>query len=750
LYEVVKDHVPNNVLALKNKAKTWAYGYNKKYDMVVISRTGQIGEVYEIEKLKVALPPTPDKVAGSTLGRKDQKWERKALPVPLRKIKETKNWNAKPLTFKREWIGYIDKQFEKRKAGHWFMNNGKKVYMTGSQYMYLQWAKIDVGHPDFRESNRIFFIFWEAVKADDRCFGMCYVKNRRSGFSFMGSSEIVNTATVAKDSIVGMLSKTGGDARAMFTEKVVPINVHYPFFFRPIQDGMDKPKTEISYRVPAVKLTKNSLLNADDEEGEEEIEGLETIINWLATSDNSYDSKKLLLLVHDESGKWEKPNNIVKNWRVTKTCLRLGRKIIGKCMMGSTVNALQKGGNNFKELYSKSDITNRTRNDQTKSGLYSIFIPMEFNMEGFIDEFGYPVTENPDKPVMGIDGEMIKQGAIDYWEGEVESFGNDSDGLNEWYRQYPRTESHAFRDESKESLFNLTKLYEQVDYNDGLIMERHATRGNFRWKDNIKDTVVEWIPSPAGRFITSWIPPKNLQNAFALNKRGQKYPLNEYIGAFGCDSYDISGAVGGGGSKGALHGSTKYNASGAPCNKFFLEYIAKPPKADIFFEDVIMALVFYGMPVLAENAKSRLLYAMLARGYRLFSLDRPDKPTSKLSVTEKEIGGTPNSSPDLIQAHASALEAYIEDHIGYDREGRFRESDEIGEMPFQRTLDDWIKFDINNRTSHDASISSGLSLIANQKNMYKVEKERKKISLNFAQYTNKGTHSKRVNHEDNN
>ena len=42
--------------------------------------------------------------------------------------------------------------------------------------------------------------------------------------------------------------------------------------------------------------------------------------------------------------KWEKPNNIKNNYRVTKTCLRLGKKIVGKCMMGSTCNAQDKGG----------------------------------------------------------------------------------------------------------------------------------------------------------------------------------------------------------------------------------------------------------------------------------------------------------------------------------------------------------------------------------------------------------------------
>ena len=45
----------------------------------------------------------------------------------------------------------------------------------------------------------------------------------------------------------------------MFTDKVVPIANNYPFFFKPVQDGMDKPKTELAYRVPASKITKKNM-----------------------------------------------------------------------------------------------------------------------------------------------------------------------------------------------------------------------------------------------------------------------------------------------------------------------------------------------------------------------------------------------------------------------------------------------------------------------------------------------------------
>jgi len=737
IYEVVESHVPQTVLSKKNKAKSWAYGYDDRYDMVVISRDGTIGDVYLIEGLRVALPLVPEKVFSRSKKQSEQYWEAEECPKELKRIQSIFQWNEMPSSFKDKWVDYIEEEFDRRELGHWFKNNGTPTYITGSHYMYLQWTKIDVGLPDFREANRIFHIFWEACRADKRCFGMSYLKIRRSGFSFMGSSESVNTATLAKDARVGILSKTGADAKKMFTDKVVPINSNYPFFFKPIMDGMDRPKTELSYRVPASKITKNNMHNVE----EDVLEGLDTTIDWKNTADNSYDGEKLLLLIHDESGKWEKPENILNNWRVTKTCLRLGSKIIGKCMMGSTCNALNKGGNNFKKLYNDSDTSTRNSNGQTKSGMYKLFIPMEWNMEGFIDRYGMPVLRTPSKPVLGVDGEMVGMGAIDYWENEVQSLKGDADALNEYYRQFPRTESHAFRDESKQSLFNLTKIYQQIDYNDNMITSHHLTRGRFHWENGIKDTKVIWTPDKNGRFVVSWIPPAAMQNRYEM-RNGRKFPANEHIGSFGCDSYDISGTVGGGGSNGALHGLTKFNMDDAPSNEFFLEYVARPQTAEIFFEEVLMAIVFYGMPILCENNKPRLLYHLKNRGYRGYSMNRPDKPAMKLSKTEKELGGIPNTSEDVKQSHAAAIESHIEKYIGMDLEGTFRDPDEMGSMPFNRTLEDWARFDINARTKFDASISSGLAIMANQKNLYTPQRTQSKISINFARYDNSGKSSR--------
>ena len=728
LYKVLPDYIKPTVIKKNNRLNKWKYGYDKDYDVVVISKTGKIGEIYEIQNLRIALPLAED-VHKRSEAKEEQYWEQTKYPKELDKIKNVTDWNKHPDNFKEYWYDYIDQEFKRRDEGFTYYSNGKPTYITGTHYMYLQWSKIDVGAADFRESNRLFFIFWEACKADPRCYGMCYLKNRRSGFSFMSSAELVNQATISSDSRFGILSKSGADAKKMFTDKVVPISVNYPFFFKPIQDGMDRPKTELAYRIPASKLTRRKL---DSNDKLEDLEGLDTTIDWKNTGDNSYDGEKLKLLVHDESGKWERPDNILNNWRVTKTTLRLGSRVIGKCMMGSTSNALDKGGENFKRLYNDSDVTKRNRNGQTSSGLYSLFIPMEWSYEGFIDAYGIPVFDTPTKPIKGIDGNYIEYGVIEHWQNEVDGLKQDQDGLNEYYRQFPRTEQHAFRDETKQSLFNLTKIYEQIDYNDDLRNSQVITQGSFQWENGIQDSKVVFYPSKEGRFLISWVPPKHLQNRVII-KDGLKYPGNEHLGAFGCDSYDISGTVDVRGSNGSLHGLTKFSMEDVPPSHFFLEYIARPQTSEIFFEEVLMALVFYGMPILAENNKARLLYYLKRRGYRPFSMNRPDKVWNNLSPTEKEIGGIPSAGQDIIQAHASAIETYIEDYVGYKESG-------YGNMYFQKTLNDWSRFNINNRTKHDATISSGFAIMACNKHLYSPSTtyKKEKVELNFKKYNNRG------------
>ena len=118
-------------------------------------------------------------------------------------------------------------------------------------------------------------------------------------------------------------------------------------------------------------------------------------------------------------------------------------------------------------------------------------------------------------------------------------------------------------------------------------------------------------------------------------------------------------------------------------------------------------------------------------------MNRPDKIWNKLSIAEKEVGGIPNSSEDIKQAHAAAIEMYINDHVGLLKDGTY------GNVYFDETLNDWSKFDINKRTRHDASISSGLAIMACNRHLYKPNPNRDKtpLNLNILKYNNKGFQS---------
>ena len=84
-----------------------------------------------------------------------------------------------------------------------------------------------------------------------------------------------------------------------------------------------------------------------------------------------------------------------------------------------------------------------------------------------------------------------------------------------------------------------------------------------------------------------------------------------------------------------------------------------------------------------------------------------------------------------------AIEMYIQDHVGIKQDGTF------GDLYFNELLNDWSRFDINKRTKHDASISSGLAIMANNRHLYapnaKVEKP--KLNINISKYSNTGTNS---------
>ena len=699
----------------------------KDKEVINICPNDTEGEIIEIESLLIQLPKKPEKknILFYNLKPKDQRWQRQEMPKELNQVKSMDDWYESPREFQLRWGSYIEEEFRRRREGVWFYNNGIATYVTSHHYMFLQWSSIDIGYPSYLEFQRRLFIHFAACEADPRCLGQIYTKCRRSGYTNMSAATLVDEGSQVKDKLLGIMSKTGADAQeAVFGSKVIPIFKSYPFFFAPVIDGTTNPRMELAFREPSKRITKN---NKTATRGE----ALDTIINWKNTVMNAYDGSKAHRLFFDEAGKYEKGIDIREIWRIHRTCLIVGRKVIGKAMIGSTVNPLDRGGREFRGLYHDSDPNQRNENGRTKSGLYKIFIPAYEALEGFFDQYGMPIVEDPTVPTITEDGTLTSIGARTFLKNERKGQQHNSYELNEIIRQFPFTEDEAFRDSTKASLFNITKIYEQIQYNDELF-PNPVVVGNFCWEGGVQDTKVMFKPDPNGRWRITWMPPIELRNKTQV-ERNQKVAPNDFLGCGGVDSYDLDATTDGRASKGACHLMTKFNMQ-YPSNMFVAEYASRPPLAKIFYEDVLMASVFYGFPLLVENNKYGIVRYFESRGYDGYLMARPAHLSSTSAHVTVKTKGIPSNSQDVIQAHAQAIEAYIYHHVGSnDESGLF------GKMYFNRTLEDWINFKIDDRTKFDLTISSGLALIAAQK----VAPEKPKSNFNDKVFFRKGREIRR-------
>ena len=154
---------------------------------------------------------------------------------------------------------------------------------------------------------------------------------------------------------------------------------------------------------------------------------------------------------------------------------------------------------------------------------------------------------------------------------------------------------------------------------------------------------------------------------------------------------NFDATVDGRGSKGALHLYNKFSMTEThPSNMFVVEYASRPDLAKIFYEDVLMACS--SGPLLIENNKYGIVL-LNQRGYDGYVMGRPEHLRPPNSSSNVRTKGIPSNSQDVIHAHAQAIEQYIFDHVG--------EKEDIGNMYFNRTLEDWIGYRIDKRTKFD-------------------------------------------------
>ena len=708
--------------------KDW---YDKRNQAIRIDPLGTNGEIITISDLKIRLPKVPEdktEILFHDLPKKEQYWRRSEdKGVTLENVEEHED--------------YILEEYRRRREGIWFYNNGKPTYLTGNAYYALQWGKMfdDGKYMQFRDSQLKMFYHLEACIVDKRSLGQAFLKSRRTGFTYVILFIILNMSTSIKNGKYGMTSKSGDDVVEAFA-KFSYAFLSLPFWLRPVVKGkLDSPK-ELFFAKPSDNSKEAKKL------GDTGIKDyLNTFVDYRPTKDDSYDSIKLDGYLGDEFIKWVKPSDYIKHLAMISPTMMPNGRVVGKMFLGSTMGAHAKGGEQGIEILNGSLIKNRdTITNKTSTALYFHFLPAQDNMEEFTDIYGKCWVKRPPKGTLNVLGDEITIGSEDYLIAIEDQKRRQSDkAYAEQVRTYPRTIEHAMRDEAEECVFNMTKLEEQMEFNNRTPEEDRFTRGNFDWKNGVKDGEVVFNPRRDGRFKIAWLPTKANGMGHIMNnvrtKGGKYFPLNKDIIYFACDPFSFT--ISAEGSSGAIHGLTsKFPEEGIPRNDFVLEYIARPEDS-VFFEDVIKMVRYYGSKILIESNRIDLNRHLYNRGYRAFAENRIDKTNDKLNDKEKKYGGQPIAAKELIASHMDATGAWIERNAGvYTNEELLeRPLGEIGRMVFNETLKDWLRFNPKSRTKHDAFVSSGLAIMYQNKERYKgklTKPDRKHVKKIFKKYTN--------------
>lgn len=674
LHKVLENYLDDEVIEKGNLEKSWFYGYHEEHDLVVISKDGTIGQILEINDLKIALPSIPKQVRNSQLKQEFQKWRRYDVPKELsnfdRYFSDESNIESILNTVYRKHKDFIEKDIHRIKNGDFFYNDGEIIYITGFYYFFLQhYFLTDMNrYGEFRMAQRDSFIFDEACFADNRCFGPLRLKGRRSYFSTGAGSMVLCKAIFSKNANFPIVSKKEEDANILFSNHIVKPLIKLPKHLQPQRGGENEPKKEILFTAAKKKITTNQKLSNTGSEGNN------SRIKALGTTVDAYDGWQVKFSINDEIGKLKGNLDINEYWNQShKMCHIVGRQIVGKAICGSTANPPNLGGRNYEIFYNNSKISSRGSSGRTKTGLYALFIPADFTVLGYCDEYGYSIIDDPKQPVLNDEGVMIDHGAKKYLDSLEQDCQGNQKALNEQKRNNPRIDTDAFLDEDATSMYATEGINSLVnflrDFEKTPKYQTQVFKYNLSWVDGIQDNEkgVVLTHSKEGRFMGNWLPPMEMRNVIIM-KDGVKYPSNPDMGCFGADPYQSDRAKYGTGSKQGftgLLGNNSFLLNPKDFFKQFLYYNFRPFTLEDAIDDIIKAIVFFGMKINPETNKKALVTALYKRGYRKYVLDNPFVPKSQLSAEEKKYGGTV-SSPSTVPLMESALESFIYQNIPDD------------------------------------------------------------------------------------
>lgn len=652
------------------------------------------GTIIDIQGLKCNIPPIgyvynyiTNKLENIGVYRrskddKDCYWEVPKQPSWYSEV--IKKWNNYDKIKKEEDDEFYDERLEdfkkqewsRRLHGFWFQNNDKPTYITGLHYYYLCYWNIDIGLPKFRMPDLEKAYFLDYCVKDPLCMGMTEVTKRRFGKSYFAGAFLTESITRTKMAIGGIQSKTGTDAKKFFGKTVVNPFRRLPKFFRPVYDTSlgANPKSELRFQRPNIRGKKSDENIADEELG--------GFIDWQSADTMAYDGQKLFAVVQDECYKTVEAN-IYERHEVIRYCLLDDEgRIIGKALYTSTVEKLDTDKDGVQEagklLWDESDQNRKQENGRTSSGLYRFFMSAA-NTRNF-DLYGYPDVEKNIKIILA-DRESVK---------------NNTRALSARIRKEPLTIEEAFSADSDKCIFNTQNIASRKKH----LRENQIVKRKIVFYRDINQE-VKWREANKNEDDFHWkitqFPKKGEENSFVNDNKLRK-PNRVHDGAIAIDGYSNSQ----GGKKWGSRASAWIGRRFDPLDpnntgKAIGWLYGRPSLKETLHEQVLLASEYYGYKCWYEHNSDDYLSYFRDRGRILYLGTYPSStidPEKRLTAEKhKGFPTTPFSLTKQTDVGIMYFEHYI-DNIDYEE-----------------LLEDAEKFDPNERTEFDITVSFLMLLV---------------------------------------
>lgn len=602
-----------------------------------------------------------------------------------------------------------DQENDRCDNGIYFWNKGIPTYITGFYYWLLTCWNPYFGKSMYRETDKeitYWIQFWEE---DPNSFGGALNTIRRYGkSSVMGAWEVYR-GTRNFNHMAGMQGETDKKIAAFYKKFILRPFYKLPPYAQPTYNLDTKQASKIEFDIPAQRSKKRTQFDTED------LEVLESMIDYRPSGEGEYDGEILNSYLMEEPGKLTKVSLYDEEgegrWDVIKPCfLQGGEDICGKAFLGTTVENLKvidKGGQAYQRLFYDSDYNVKGEDGRTMSGLYAAFLPARHALKKYIDEWGFPLSDEAWQSLQKTRRSYIKRPSK----------------LAGWIRKYPDTIKEIFYVNPEKCEFNSMVIQDRL-----LEIETSRTpvtdRIEFYWENNTRDTKVKWRHAPDSGWCQvargvgfKDMPNNQVEQSGTDPERGIPTfrPLNDSL-AIGGDPIE-HGVVSqpGRASKPVIFVKSKYDsridgeynqellekraAEKYPykTNRYILMFDKRPTDPNKFFEYAIMICVYFGCKIHVENQKYAIINYFHSRGYGEFIMDKYKPENSR--PDKVPLDGTPSSQP-LIQNYTSLCAFWIE-YFGHTN-------------PFRELGEDNLIFNPMETKIHDYTVAMGFTELACQ------------------------------------